>query len=176
MNISQGSTRRISWKVFKSRTLMRTIYSYVRGHQMISKMASFLRCFSTWWNAKNRTFAKTGSGQNVGKVARETFLQARWEATTQKRPVCFPRFSDTYGSMKQDTMLYQDRLGTRQRKAQQNGVFDGSRSACCKHYVANSVEHSTEDGMTWCEKRASFWRNFFTYMNDRFTKTGSGQT
>lgn len=22
-------------------------------------------------------------------------------------------------------------------------------SACCKHYVANSVEHSTEDGMTW---------------------------
>ena len=22
-------------------------------------------------------------------------------------------------------------------------------SACCKHYVANSVEHSTENGMTW---------------------------
>ena len=22
-------------------------------------------------------------------------------------------------------------------------------SACCKHYVANSVEHSTEDGMSW---------------------------
>ena len=22
-------------------------------------------------------------------------------------------------------------------------------SACCKHYVANSVEHSTEDDMTW---------------------------
>ena len=22
-------------------------------------------------------------------------------------------------------------------------------SACCKHYLANSVEHSTEDNMTW---------------------------
>jgi hypothetical protein len=78
--------------------------------------------------------------------------------------------------MKQDTMLYQDRLGTRGKgKLNKMGGRGVSRSACCKHYVANSVEHSTEDGMTWCEKRASFWRNLFTYMNDHFTKTGSGQ-